>query len=156
MARFREGLDLELEMKIGDVEVEAWFEKQGGHYLVIFQKASRLLGRKIRRRSPQLVAELQRRREAVVKRLTELVRERDQLKCKIARIFEAVKSGLYSPDGVSVTVCETEDDARVISMGPRQKLKEVEGEIKRQLKIALELDMTNDLIRNLCQEYEIK
>ena len=155
MARFREGLDLELEMKIGDVEVEAWFEKQGGHYLVIFQKASRLLGRKIKR-SPQLAVELQRRYEAGAKRLAELIEERNQLKEKIARIFEAVKSGLYSPDGVSVTVCETEDDARVISMGPRQRLKEVEGEIKRQLKIALELDMTNDFIRNLCQQYEIK
>ena len=74
---FQQEQDLKLEVKIGDVEVETWFEKRGGHHLVVFQKASRLLGREIEE-SPQLAAELRRRREAVAKRLKELVQERDQ------------------------------------------------------------------------------
>lgn len=158
VARFQKEPDLELELKIGDTEVKAWFEEQRGHHLVVFQKAAQLLGRPMLE-SPELAAELQQRREAVAKRLTELVKERDQLKQKIARIFGAVKGGVYSSDGVSVTVCETEDDARVISMGPRQRLKEVESEIKRQLKVAFELGMAEVQllsIQQLCQEYEVK
>lgn len=158
IARFQKEAELELEVKVGDTEVKDWFEKRRGHHLVVFQKASRLLGRQTEE-SPQLAAELQRRREAVAKRLTELVKERDQLKQKIARVFGAVKGGVYSSGGVGVAVCETEDDARVIS-GPLQKLKEeVESEIKRQLKIALELGMTDVQlfsIQQLCQEYEVK
>ena len=146
MARFQKEQDLELEVKIGDAEVKEWFEKRREHHLVVLQKASRLLGRETEE-SPQLAVELQRRRDAVAQRLTELVKERDQLKQKIARIFGAVKRGVYSSDGVGVTVCETEDDARVISMGPRQKLREVEREIKRQLILS---------IQQLCQEYEVK
>ncbi len=158
MACFQKEPDLVLEMKIGDAEVKEWFEKRPGHHLVVLQKASRLLGRATEE-SPQLAEELQRRRDTVAKRLTELVKERDQLKQKIARIFGAVKRGVYSSDGVGVTVCETEDDARVISMGPRQKLREVESEIKRQLKVALELGMADVQllsIQQLCQEYEVK
>ncbi len=159
MARFQEEIDLELEVKIGDVEVKTWFEKQRGkHYLMIFRKMAQLLGRPVVE-SPELAAELQRRREVVAKRLAELVPERDKLKQKISRIFGAVKGGVYSPDGMSITVCETEDDARVISMGPRQKLKEVESEIKKQLKIALELgvaDIQLLSIKQLCGEYEVQ
>ncbi len=158
MARFQRELDLELEVKVGDAEVIAWFEKQDGCHLVVFQKAAQLLGRPVAE-SPKLVAEFQQRREAVGNRLTKLVRERDQLKEKIARIFGAVERGVSSPDGVSVTVCETEDDARVISMGPRQRLEEVEAEIKRQLKVALELGVANVQllsIQQLCQEYEVQ
>jgi len=155
VARLQKEPDLDLEMKMGDDEVKAWFEKKGGCYLVVFQKASRLLGREIEE-SPQLAAELQRRRKAVAKRLVELVGERSRLKQKIARIFGAV-GGLYSPDGVSVAICETEYDARIISMGPRQRLKEVENEIKKQLKIALELNMGSDqFIQELCQQYQIR
>lgn len=158
MARFQKEPDLELELKIGDIEVKAWFEKQRGHHLVVFHKAAQLLGRPMLE-SPELAAELQQRRKTVAKWLTELVKECDQLKQKIARIFGAVNGGIYSSDGVSVTVCETEDDACVISMGPRQRLKEVEGEIKRQLKVALELGMVDvqlPSIQQLCQEYEVK
>jgi seryl-tRNA synthetase len=140
MACLRAEADLKLEIKIGDVEVRAWFERRREHYLVDFKNASQLLGRQIDE-SPQLTAELQQQRETVAKQLAELIKERDQLKEKIARIFGAIKNGVYSSDGMSVTVCETEEDARAISMGPRQKLKEVEDEIKRQLKIALEFDM---------------
>lgn len=158
MARFQKEVDLELEVKIGDVEVKAWFEKQRGHHLVVFQKASRLLGRQTEE-SPRLAVELQRRREDVAKQLTGLVEKRDQLKLEIAHIFEAVNDGVYSSDGVGITVCETEDDACVISMGPRQRLKEVESEIKRQLKVALELGMADVQllsIQQLCQEYGVK
>lgn len=158
MARFQEGTDLKLELKIGDDEVKAWFEKRRGHHLVVFQKASRLLGRQTEE-SPQLATELQRRLETVAKRLIELVRERDQLKQKIARIFGAVKSGVYSSDGVSVTICATKDDARIISIRPRKKLKEVESEIKGQLKVALELGMADVQllsIQQLCEEYQVK
>ncbi|GEM_PF-2866676 len=164
IARFRmrgDDPDLELEVKIGDSEVKAWFEKQRGkYYLMIFQKMAQLLGRPIAE-PPELLAELQRRREVVAKQLTEIVKKRDQLKRRIASIFESIRHGVYSPDGIGITPCETEDDARVISMGPRQKLKKVEDEIKRELKIALELGMANDQlisisIQQLCQEYEIK
>lgn len=159
LARFQNEPDLMLEVMVGDAEVKAWFEKRPvKRSLIAFQKMAKLLGRPIVE-SPELAMELQKRRETVANRLIELVLERDQLKQKIARIFGAVKGGVYSPDGVGVTVCEDEDDARVISMGPKQKLKEVEGEIKRQLKIALELDMADAQlfsVEQLCKEYEVR
>lgn len=163
IARFRmrgDDPDLELEVKIGDPEVKAWFEKKRAkYYLMIFQKMAQLLGRPIAE-PPELLAELQRRREVVTKQLTETIQKRDQLKRRIASIFEAIRHGVYSSDGISITACETEDDARVISMGPRQQLKKVEDKIKYQLKIALELGMANDQlisisIQQLCQEYEV-
>lgn len=158
MARLQKKPDLKLELKVGDEEVRAWFEQRNGPHLVIFQKSAQLLGRPIAE-FLQLSAELQRRREAIAKRLIGLVKERDQLKKKIAQIFDAINWGAFSDDGVSVTVCENEDDARVISMGPRQKLNNVESQIRHQLNAALALGMADVQllsIRQLCQEYEIK
>lgn len=157
IACFQKEADLELEVKIGDAEVKEWFEKRREPHLAVFEEASHLLGRCIEE-SPPFTAEFQRQREAVAGCLVELFKERDQLKQEIARIFMPVKDGVYSPDGVCVTICETEDDARIISMIPRQKLNEVENEIKEQLAVALELGMA-DLqlisIRQLCREYNI-
>lgn len=47
-AKLREEPDFELEVKIGDEEVGAWFKKQrGAHYLVVFQKMAQILDRPI-------------------------------------------------------------------------------------------------------------
>ncbi len=47
-AKLREEPDFELEVKIGDKEVGAWFNKQrGAHYLVVFQKMAQILDRPI-------------------------------------------------------------------------------------------------------------
>ena len=44
LAKSREEPDFELEVKIGDKEVGAWFKKQcGAHYLVIFRKMAQIL-----------------------------------------------------------------------------------------------------------------
>lgn len=155
--RLQKELDLELEVKVGDVEVMAWFEKRLER-TVVFQKASHLLGRKIEVSLPMSI-ELKRQYKTIEMWLISLVEQRNRFKRRIANIYQATDRGVYSPDGVSITVCETEDDARVISMGPRKELVEVEIKLKRQLKIALEHGMVDDdsfpLVKQLCQEYGV-
>ena len=62
---------------------------------------------------------------------------------KINRIYGSISSGVYSPDGVGITVCEDEDDAMVISWEPREELERVKGQIKEYMKKAVELGMSN-------------
>ena len=59
---------------------------------------------------------------------------------EVKKIYDSIKSEVYSSDG-AVTLCEDEDDARVISMGPRQKLKKVRDIMKEHMEKAVELGM---------------
>ncbi len=60
---------------------------------------------------------------------------------EINRIYGSIKSGVHSPDGFSITLCEDEDDAVVISMGPRRELKRVKEQMRTYMKEAVELGM---------------
>lgn len=159
---------LKLEVIVGDEEVVSWFKKQKErHYFVAFLNMARLLGRPTDK-FPELEKELEqeqeqelrRRREEVAERLKELIRKRDELREEIERIKKAKKTGVYSSTGgASFAVCETDDDVNIISLKPRQKLKEVEDEIKEQLQTALELGMGDEnllSIKQLCREYGVQ
>jgi hypothetical protein len=60
---------------------------------------------------------------------------------EVNRIYSSMRSGLYSPDGYGVTVCEDEDDAMVISAGPRQKLGDAKKHLKEYMIEAVKLGM---------------
>lgn len=62
---------------------------------------------------------------------------------EINRIYGSMKSGVYSSDDMSVTLCEDEDDARSISFKPRQELQRVREQMKNYMKKAVKLDMAH-------------
>ncbi len=138
--------ELALEVKVGDEEVQSWFNAQpGNHHLIIFRKMAKLLNLPIPE-SPELAAELARRREEITKRLSGLEQEAAELQLEIDCIYGARERGVYSPD----------DDAFWISLGSRDNLKKIIGQIKWSLAIALELDMGNDvLVQRISKKYEV-
>jgi hypothetical protein len=74
-------------------------------------------------------------------KLSELVEQENKYVNEINRINSSMKSGIYSPDGISITLCEDEDDAMVISMKPRRELREVKEQMKSYMQEAVELGM---------------
>jgi hypothetical protein len=61
---------------------------------------------------------------------------------EVNRIHNSIKTGIYSSDGgLSVTVCEDEDDAMVISAGPRQKVGDAKKHLKEYMVEAVKLGM---------------
>ncbi len=85
--------------------------------------------------------EMRERKMNVLENLKKLTEKEAGLRGRINNIFASVKVGTYSPDGVGITVCENEDDARAISIGQRMDLEKVRGEIKNYLMRAMELEM---------------
>ncbi len=77
----------------------------------------------------------------VLRNIKRLGDQEHKLATEINNIYNSIDKGVYSPDGCSIAVCEDEDDARVISMGPRYKLSKVRDEIKDYMVKAVELDM---------------
>ncbi len=62
---------------------------------------------------------------------------------KINTIYESVRNGVYSSCG-TVTVCESVDDANIISLEPKEELEKVRKDIGALLKKAVdELHMGN-------------
>ena len=60
---------------------------------------------------------------------------------EINNINKSTESGIYSSDGLSVTVCEDKDDARILSMKPQENLKGVRKQIKISIEKAAEIGM---------------
>ena len=52
-------------------------------------------------------------------------------------------SGGYSSDGLSVTVCEDKDDARIISLKSRQELQKIREQMKDYMTKAVKLGMAH-------------
>jgi len=73
--------------------------------------------------------------------LAETAEEEKKYVNEVNRIYKSMKSGVHSSDGISVTPCETEDDAMIISIGPRQELKRVREQMKKYLEEAVGLGM---------------
>ena len=87
-------------------------------------------------------------------KLSEIAEKERYCVGKINTIYNSTKSGVYSPDGVGITICEDDDDARVISMKPRQELKEIKEQIKMYMEKAVELGMKNlDFIQRNYETY---
>jgi hypothetical protein len=73
--------------------------------------------------------------------LARLAEQENDLATKINGIKSSMKSGIYSPDGASIALCEDEDDAMVISLGPRMELQKVRDSVKALMKEAVALGM---------------
>ena len=73
----------------------------------------------------------------ILQNLEKLGKREAQLQGKIGGIFASINDGIYQSNG-AITVCENEDDARVISVGPRDNLRNIRNEIKRDLSRAIE------------------
>jgi hypothetical protein len=72
------------------------------------------------------------------------VRDEHKLAREIDGIYSApVQGGIYSGDGFSITPCEDEDDAAVISAKPRRDITHVRAQMKVYMQEAVELGMTN-------------
>ena len=86
--------------------------------------------------------------------LVETAEKEQKIVDKINRIYGSIKNGVYSPNGIGITVCADEDDARVLSMKPMQELRVVKGQMKTYLKKAVELEMeTLEIIKNTYEHY---
>lgn len=74
-------------------------------------------------------------------RLCETAEKEHKCAERINKINSFVKSGAYSPDGYSITLCEDEDDAKIISGKDRQELQDMRDQISTYLKKAVVLHM---------------
>lgn len=86
--------------------------------------------------------------------LVETAEKEQNIVDKINRIYGSIQNEVYSPDGIGVTVCADEDDARVLSIGPMQELRIVKEQMRTYLKKAVELEMGHlGIIKNTYEHY---
>ena len=81
--------------------------------------------------------------KALLIKLGESAEREQRLASEISRISNSKRSGVYSPDGSSLTVCEDEDDVMVISAEPRNELKRTRNQMKEYMRIAVEIGMAH-------------
>ncbi|MBI4225276.1 MAG: hypothetical protein HY617_03010 [Candidatus Sungbacteria bacterium] len=79
-------------------------------------------------------------RTKILEELESLLARETKIMLEIERIFASTRRGVYRTLS-GVTVCESEDDARIISAGSRDLLKRIQGEMRNLLRRALELGM---------------
>lgn len=71
------------------------------------------------------------------------VQEEVEIAKKINDIYKSIDQGIYS-NGKGITICESEDDANIISLKLKEELKTVRSRIGKLLKKAIdELEMEN-------------
>lgn len=68
--------------------------------------------------------------------LYDLAEKEQELSEKVNRVYSSRNTGTYS-NGVSITVCEDEDDAAIISVETRKELERVRTQIVELLKRAV-------------------
>ena len=76
-------------------------------------------------------------------KLGELAEQEQKISNEINKIYSSTKSGVYSSDGFSLSICEDKDDAMVLSAKPRQELKRVKEQIKLYMIKAKESEMSD-------------
>ncbi len=86
--------------------------------------------------------------------LYDLARKESDIVGKINGIYESIDKGTYYNDE-GITICESRDDADVISLGLKVELKAVQVDVGRLLKKAIDkLDMGNvGMIRRQYKNY---
>lgn len=116
--------------------------------------------------------EVDKGRVEIISNLESLIDKERNIENRIKDVYGSIKHGSYMSGG-ALTICENEDDAKVITIGHRQKLRDIEEEIKSMLKDAIKLDMlkedviidgnkpgikihAKDYITNLCEKYKFK
>lgn len=130
--------DYPLEVVVGSEAIQRYCTERGPSYIEFYIKASPLLSITGQGLLPQVAERQLEMREGILKRLETLSQQEGQLRLEIERIFGAVKQGVYYTGG-GITVCETEDDARGISTGPRMRLQEAQNGMRHALREALSL-----------------
>lgn len=73
--------------------------------------------------------------------LAETAEKEERLAGQVVRIMNSAGPGACVSDGFSVTPCEDEDDARIISANPRQELQRVRSQMRDYMLKAVELGM---------------
>ncbi len=111
-------------------------------------------------------------RREIISNLESLIDKERNIEKRIKDVYGSIRHGGYMSGG-ALTVCENEDDAHVITIGHRQKLRDIEEEIKSMLKNAIKLDMlkedviidgdksgikihVKDYITSICEKYKVK
>jgi hypothetical protein len=165
-AHFEHGLTLHLRE-----EVEQYFGVNR-HLDTSYVEALNLLGHEAPERfRKKYDEEVYQTRVGVINKLEELTGREAKLNSEIESIYGSMKHGGFMRGG-ALTMVEDEDDARVVSMGPRMKLKETREEIQRYLKQGIELCMhTGNLkieqkpgmeinvpayISGMCEKYQVE
>jgi hypothetical protein len=126
------GQRVALELRIGDQEVTNWFIERGRKqdtYLMVFRKAMKILGRNIQSQKFDFLFEEFRKK--LIKRLNELRQEKERAKEEIERIFQSMQKGIYRSEEGNITLCETEDDAEIVSFPLRERVVKIDREIER-------------------------
>jgi len=67
--------------------------------------------------------------------------QEQRLANSLKRVRDSIPRGIHSSDGFGLTICEDEDDARVISAAERQKLQGVREQMKTYMQEAVRLGM---------------
>ena len=74
--------------------------------------------------------------------MVNLAEEENRLAVRVNAVYNSIKNGGFF-DGLAITPCEDEDDARVISMKPRSELAAVRKQLKGVMLDAVKLGMGN-------------
>jgi len=148
------------------------FLQHFGRYDTSFVPALELLGAPVPGKfREEYKTEQKKQQMDIVTQLEERLENTTKIQEKIDAVYKSMKSGGYMQGG-AFTPVEDEDDARVVTMGLREKLREKESGIARLLKEAVKLKMHNTpktislkpgvdmnvplYITGLCEKYKIE
>jgi len=142
-------LQRSLELFVGNDEVKGRFSKDamGLPYLDLsYVDALQLLGLEIPYNFRQSYDEAVRKKKyEIARRLLRLVEQEKSLDKRIETVYSAIRTGTMI-EGGGITVVEDEDDAKVVTLGDKMRVREIENEIRSTLKKALKLKMNQDSI----------
>jgi len=77
--------------------------------------------------------------KGILLKIVESSKEEKVLCNKVNNVYDSIKRGVHSPDGFSITVCEDEDDATIISAKDKEGLERVRAQIANYMKEAVKL-----------------
>ena len=94
------------------------------------------------------------KQKGLLSKLVEISTKERELCGKINRVYASRGSGVHSPDGFSITICEDDDDAAIISAKDKEELEGVRRLMKGYMVEAVSLGMGNlGIIRRNYKEY---
>ena len=139
---------LQLEIKVGDVEVDAWFKANQRHQKT-YEKLCKALGR-----IAEKTLEVQERQKLTLSKLAALTAKRSQL---LKNIQDTTSFLRYQPpDEHNIVVAQN----RVWELSFKELLKQFQDtdvEIKNEVATALEIGLSNiESIQTLTKQYDIK
>ncbi len=140
-----------LEIKIGDVEVDAWF-KENPRYQKTYEKLCAALGR-VAEKTP----ENKKLQKQVLTALARLTGERMQVMSNLKDIFSCMHSRYESSDEHGIWLPREQHPWETSFKDSIKQLQDIELRIVPEVKLALELGLGHiESIRKLAQQYEVK